>query len=168
MSEKLKVQDLPKEEQEKLIAEAQKYGIKGLVVTWNVETLKAKIQAAKEKQNGEQENAEDEQKTENGEQNGEENEQNAEEDEQNGEKDEQENGELPDGLNDEAKAFLNGETDELPNDAEEISEEEAKAKAPKKQKAKEEPKAKEYKICHICRSKVIDGVCTGCGFTLSK
>lgn len=47
-------------------------------------------------------------------------------------------------------------------------------KKDEKQKPVSETKAKEeakkdvkYKICHICRSKVINGVCTGCGYTLN-
>ena len=38
----------------------------------------------------------------------------------------------------------------------------------KQPEVKEAPKAKEVRICHICRSKVIDGICQGCGFTLKK
>ena len=47
----LKVQDLPKEEQEKLMAEAQAVGIRGIVAGWGVETLKNKIAEEKAKLN---------------------------------------------------------------------------------------------------------------------
>lgn len=68
---------------------------------------------------------------------------------------------LPEGLSEDAKDFLTGESDKLPEDAEEITEAEAKKL---QQKAEKAPKSEG--ICHICRSKVYNGVCSGCGFSL--
>ena len=139
---KMKVSELPKEEQQALISEANALGLRGVLTTWGVETLKAKIEELKKKQA---------------------------EAEQSGES-----------TPDETKAFLKGETDELPPEAEEISNEEAEklaadvktpAPALESKKAGNTPVKKENKkipICHICRSKVIDGKCTGCGFELVK
>lgn len=75
-------------------------------------------------------------------------------DEQKGDEDEQ------NGSNDEQ----NGGDDEQ-ND-ENVNEEEIAKEEPKKE-SKKQPKKAEVKsegICHICRSKVVNGVCTGCGF----
>lgn len=185
----IKVSELPEQEQKKLIAEAYAVGLQGFNFTsYKVETLKNKIAEQKAKNEGGKENA--------GENNAEEqtasnDEENISTDEQNGSEDEQANNEgenddsIPEGASDETKAFLNGgneftanadtpapagETDELPTDAEEISEEatalETQKDDPKgiKNKAKAENKPKKEGICHICRSKVVDGVCTGCGF----
>jgi len=119
---KLKVSELPIEEQQALIQEAKKLEIGGLLTNYGVDTLKEKIAKAKEKQNGKQD---DDQKD--------------DEDNQDGNKKPQEDN-----------------------------------KKDEKQKPVSEAKAKEeamhdvkYKICHICRSKVINGVCTGCGYTLN-
>ena len=73
--------------------------------------------------------------------------------------------------------------DEKPDDngnekAEEAEAEDEEVKAPKithaegkiyepEEQQKKAPETK-AKICHICRSKVINGVCTGCGFKLKK
>lgn len=78
---------------------------------------------------------------------------------------------IPEEASDETKAFLNGETDELPEGAEVITEDEAQELEQKvdepipgeKLPTKEEPR-KVNGICHICGSKVVEGVCTGCGF----
>lgn len=122
---------------------------------------------------------ENEQDGSNDEQKGSENEQEAQNNEQDGEnindseeqKEENESDEsIPEGVSDETKAFLNGETDKLPDEAEVITEDEAK-KLEEKDKLipgekipqKEAPKKNEG-ICHICRSKVENGVCSGCGF----
>lgn len=119
--------------------------------------------------------SEDEQNSSGDEQNTGDNEQEAQNDEQNGENtnnDEENKSDesIPEGASDETKAFLNGETDKLPEDAEVITEDEAKNLEQKtelipgeKLPKKEEPK-KINGICHICGSKVEDGVCTGCGF----
>ncbi len=65
------------------------------------------------------------------------------------------------GGEDEAQEKGEGETQE---NAEEPKAEEPKVEEPKKDKPKKEKEVKVCGICHICRSKVVDGVCTGCGF----
>ena len=138
--------------------------------------------------NDEQKAEENEQKAEENEQNNGENEQNASNDEQKGEetteeateeqgeekaeeetteeateeeKEETTEEELPEDLSDEAKEFLEGKTDELPKEAETITIEEAenllKKKGGKVQKGVNG-------ICHICGSRVENGVCSGCKF----
>ena len=77
-------------------------------------------------------------------------------------------------MDDEAKDFLNGKTDVLPQNAEEITVQEAEELQNKTQKnepipgekivVKEKTKRPINGICHICGSKVVDGVCQGCGF----
>lgn len=163
MSEqKIKVSELSEQEQKDLIAEAYAVGLKGVFTTWNVETLKNKIAEAKG------DNSNDEQKDSTDEQNTGENEQNVQNDEQNADnmnEGEQNDDLIPEGASEETKEFLNGETDNLPSEAEEIGENEAKVleeKAAKKQSPKQE--IKKGGICHICRSRVVNGVCTGCGF----
>ena len=44
---KMKVSELPKEEQQALISEANALGLRGVLTTWGVETLKAKIEELK-------------------------------------------------------------------------------------------------------------------------
>ena len=77
------------------------------------------------------------------------------------EKEETTEEELPEDLSDEAKEFLEGKTDELPKEAETITIEEAenllKKKGGKVQKGVNG-------ICHICGSRVENGVCSGCKF----
>ena len=168
---KMKVSELPKEEQQALISEANALGLRGVLTTWGAETLKAKIEELKKKQ------AE-------AEQSGESTPAGVPTDNTGDQEPEQETqpeeNSIPEGASDETKAFLKGETDELPPDAEEISNEEAEklaadVKTPdpalESKKAGNTPVKKENKkipICHICRSKVIDGKCTGCGFELVK
>lgn len=193
---KIKVSELPEEEQKALISEAMSLGIQGILTGWGVETLKNKIEGIKakkgnnskaeqtppqtEEQNGDGEQTEPEQQT----------------DEQgDGEQtdaEQQTDEELPDDLDDEAKDFLNGKTDELPQNAEEITVQEAEKQAElvsvtlngkevdvlnaiapevkhepipgEKIVVKEKTKRPINGICHICGSKVVDGVCQGCGF----
>ena len=142
----------------------------------------------------EQNGSNNEQKAEENEQNNGENEQKAEENEQNASNDEQkeevneeateeekeeateeateEQGEekaeeeateeeLPEDLSDEAKEFLEGKTDELPKEAEMITIEEAE-KLLKKKGGKVQKGVNG--ICHICGSRVENGVCSGCKF----
>jgi len=187
---KQKIADLPQEEQDKITNEMKELGIGGVYATYTVEKAKAAI----EKKKAEKAAAENKPETEgDGANVTPDNPDDKNEGEQivagdggvfdeNGEKPDGEtsNPENPensdeslDGLSDDAKAFLNGETDELPDDAEEISEDEAKKLQQKTDESKkEDKKAAEPKkadgICHICRSKVFDGVCSGCGFTLRR
>ena len=50
--------------------------------------------------------------------------------------------------------------------AEETPAEETKADEAKADEAKAPANTQKAYICHICRSKVIDGKCTGCGYSL--
>ncbi|MBQ8212001.1 MAG: hypothetical protein IJZ27_05690, partial [Treponema sp.] len=60
-----------------------------------------------------------------------------------------------------AKEFLEGKTDELPKEAEMITIEEAE-KLLKKKGGKVQKGVNG--ICHICGSRVENGVCSGCKF----
>ncbi len=165
---KIKVSELPEEEQKALISEAMSLGIQGILTGWGVETLKNKIEKIKAQKGDNSQTEQTPPQTE----------------EQNGNKEQQAEGqgdgeqqtdeELPDGLDDEAKDFLNGKTDVLPQNAEEITVQEAEELQNKTQKnepipgekivVKEKTKRLINGICHICGSKVVDGVCQGCGF----
>ena len=183
---KIKVSELPEEEQKALISEAMSLGIQGILTGWGVETLKNKIEKVKAQKGGNSQAEQTPPQTE----------------EQNGNKEQQAEGqgdgeqqtdeELPDGLDDKAKDFLNGKTDELPQNAEEITVQEAEKQAElvsvtlngkevdipnaivpevkhepipgEKIVVKEKTKRPINGICHICGSKVVDGVCQGCGF----
>ena len=144
---KQKVSELPQEERAALIKEANELGINGVFDNFNVETLQNKI--AEKKNEKEQEKADDEEhKNQNSENIPEEKVQKA--DEETAEEDNAENQaneetkEESQTNNEEANAGdeqCDGEADPLPRN-----------------------EVKEYKICHICRSKVVDGKCTGCGF----
>lgn len=198
---KIKVSELPEEEQKALISEAMSLGIQGILTGWGVETLKNKIEEIKAQKGdnpqGEQTPPQTEEQNGNGEQQtGEQqNEEQAEEqgDGEQTESEQQTDEELPDGLDDEAKDFLNGKTDELPQNAEEITVQEAEKQAElvsvtlngekvdstqtmvlkakkdepipgEKIVVEEKPKKAINGICHICGSKVVDGVCQGCSF----
>lgn len=169
--ENIKVSELPEKEQRELLSEAFAVGLnKGVLTGYKVSTLKKKIAELKEQNNGE-----NEQNGSNNEQKAEENEQNASNDEQKEEvneeateekseekaEEETTEEELPEDLSDEAKEFLEGKTDELPKEAETITIEEAenllKKKGGKVQKGVNG-------ICHICGSRVENGVCSGCKF----
>ena len=190
---KQKIADLPQEEQEKLISQMKDLGIGGVYATYTVEKALAAIEkkkaqkaAAENKPETEGDGANvtpdnpDEQKDDLTTEESSDDANPPENPESSDDQDESSNPENPDnsdesldGLSDDAKAFLNGETDELPDDAEEISEDEAKKLQQKADESKKEnKKAAEPKkadgICHICRSKVFDGVCSGCGFTLRR
>lgn len=138
----LKVQDLPKEEQEKLMAEAQAVGIRGIVAGWGVETLKNKIAEEKAKLN-----------------------------EQKPEENEGEVIVAGDGgvhnVPEETPATDEQKVEETP-----ATDENANVEETPEENKDEQPEEKEEKeivrngICHICRSEVINGKCTGCGFEL--
>lgn len=164
MSEqKLKVSDLPENEQKELIAEAYSVGLNGFFNKWGVDTLKAKIAEKRTETKPEEQKGENTQET--GEENGEEStEENSEEQENDST---EENGE---------EVIVAGDggvhtiptTEEQTQEPEEESKEEPKEEPEKlipgeKIPKKEEPR-KVNGICHICGSKVVNGVCTGCGF----
>lgn len=137
---KLKVSELPIEEQQALIQEAKKLEIGGLLTNYGVDTLKEKIAKAKEKQNGKQD------------------------DDQKDDEDNQDDNKKPQ-EGDNADKTQKDDGDKKPQ---EDNKKDEKQKPVSEAKAKEEAKHDvKYKICHICRSKVINGVCTGCGYTLN-
>ena len=134
----LKVKDLPQEQREQLLNEAKEKGINiNFCMGWTVDTLKDKIAATVAKnENGDEAKAEETPAEE------------TKADEAKAEETPAEETKADEAKADEAKA------EETP--AEETKADVAKAPA-NTQKA--------Y-ICHICRSKVIDGKCTGCGYSL--
>lgn len=193
---KIKVSELPEEEQKALISEAMSLGIQGILTGWGVETLKNKIEKIKA-QKGDNSQAEQtppqtEEQNGNGEQTDGEQQIDEQGDAEQTDAEQQTDEELPDDLDDEAKDFLNGKTDELPQNAEEITVQEAEKQAElvsvtlngkevdipnaivlevkhepipgEKIVVKEKTKRPINGICHICGSKVVDGVCQGCGF----
>lgn len=203
---KIKVSELPEEEQKALISEAMSLGIQGILTGWGVETLKNKIEKIKAQKGGNSQAEQTPPQTEEQNGNGEQTDGEQQTDEQgdgeqidgeqtDGEQtdaEQQTDEELPDDLDDEAKDFLNGKTDELPQNAEEITVQEAEKQAElvsvtlngkevdipnaivpevkhepipgEKIVVKEKTKRPINGICHICGSKVVDGVCQGCGF----
>lgn len=169
--EKIKVSELPEQEQKELIAEAYAVGLTGVFAGYKVTTLKAKIAEKK----AELEGANDEQNAPKDEQNAPKDEQDASNDEQNGADDEQ-NAPKDEGANETGETIVAGDGGTFDENGEENkpeAEKEGEGEEEKAEAKKEEPKkqTKEKKeprydgICHICRSKVLDGVCTGCGFT---
>ena len=142
---KLKVSELPIKEQQALIQEAKELEIGGLLTNYGVDTLKEKIAKVKEKQKGKQD---DDQKDDEGNQDG--------------------NKEPQEG-DDADKTQKDDEDNQDGNkEPQEDNKKDEKQKPVSETKAKEEAKKDvKYKICHICRSKVINGVCTGCGYTLN-
>lgn len=155
--ENIKVSELPEKEQRELLSEAFAVGLnKGVLTGYKVSTLKKKIAELKEQNNGE-----NEQNASNDEQKEEVNEEATEDKSEEKAEEETTEEELPEDLSDEAKEFLEGKTDELPKEAETITIEEAenllKKKGGKVQKGVNG-------ICHICGSRVENGVCSGCKF----
>ena len=162
--ENIKVSELPEKEQRELLSEAFAVGLnKGVLTGYKVSTLKKKIAELKEQNNGENEQKaeENEQNASNDEQKEEVNEEATEEKSEEKAEEETTEEELPEDLSDEAKEFLEGKTNELPKEAETITIEEAenllKKKGGKVQKGVNG-------ICHICGSRVENGVCSGCKF----
>lgn len=156
---KQKVSDLPKEEQEKLIAQMKELNIRGVYPTFSVEKAQELIKKAQEQQNGSGEhendgqNADENAGSDDAAQNDEQGEENDSEDQKDG--DEQENDE-------------NADTDADKKGTDEEKAEENKAQ--KNDAPKTQPKEKkETKVlrCHICLSPVVNGKCTGCGFELN-
>ena len=195
---KMKVSELPKEEMEKLIAEAKELDVRGVATcsSWAVETLEAKIAEAKNAkaaQGGEQtppgENENDAQDGSKDEQNGGENEQETGESEQNDGENEQKTGEReqddnevivagdggvhqipPENEAQDAPAENESEAQEAPQDEkqDEETEKEQDETPPGAVKKATKQTSKKATICHICRSKVIDGECQGCGFKVVR
>ena len=164
---KQKIADLPQEEQDKIIAEMKELQIGGVYAAYTVEKALAAIEKKKAKL-ANPDAADDDEQIDEGEQTTEENSdvpeipEGSENPDETSNPEKPENSEeLPEGLDEDAKEFLNGESDELPENAEEITEDKAKKLEKKAKKAQ-----KSEGICHICRSKVYNGVCSGCGYSL--
>lgn len=154
MTAQMKVGELPKAEQDALINEAKELNIRGIVQAqmWGVETLKKKINEAKAAQNPPQEKQEENDL-------GNDDENNSESVNENQTDTTEENHEENDIGNDDENN--NESTDKNENTkATQIIKPVSK---PVPTKVEEQPKTKTY-ICHICRSKVENGKCTGCGF----
>jgi len=162
---KQKFAELPKEEQEKLIQEANEVGLRGIFDGWNVETLKTKIEerksAAKNARgnntdtpdNESSENVSEDNKTENA----------------SSENDGEDENKSDDNSEDEKSEDVSiAASDESEKDSDDTSNDE-KSNAQKMHIANSakpvEPQIVNG-ICHICRSKVINGKCTGCGFSV--
>ncbi len=153
-TERLKVSELPQEEREKLIKRAADAGIKNsMIATWYVDTLEAKIAAATAKKNEEQGSDDAAPGTDESQQTDEQT------DDQNDDTQTPADDEQKD---DEAPADPGAETEELDNDVE------PPAPAAQKTRATQNSKPQRVTICHICRGKVINGKCSGCGFDISK
>lgn len=151
----LKVSDLPEQEQKEILQQAYAAGLKGTFNGWKVETLKQKIKEAQTPVADEQKETEP-----------------AAEPEKEGNT---ENGEI-----EEQSTEQENQTDLDPVQTEPENQPEPKQeeKTPEPEKQEKEPQAvKPVKseiektknkglcgICHICGSKVVDGVCTGCKF----
>lgn len=148
-----KLADLPQEEREQLIKEAQDAGLNSTqIANWYVDTLRAKIADKKQKQNAAADKAD-------------------------AEKNKADNAAAPaedakaDDAADKADAPAdvsdidpNAEAEDLDKDVEP-----AAPKTPAKQnKAQKSAEPDVVTICHICRSKVVNGKCTGCGFEIAK
>ena len=151
----LKVSDLPEQEQKEILQQAYAAGLKGTFNGWKVETLKQKIKEAQTPVADEQNETEP-----------------AAEPEKEGNT---ENGEI-----EEQSTEQENQTDLDPVQTEPENQPEPKQeeKTPEPEKQEKEPQAVKLVkseiektknkglcgICHICGSKVVDGVCTGCKF----
>lgn len=151
----LKVSDLPEQEQKEILQQAYAAGLKGTFNGWKVETLKQKIKEAQTPVADEQKETEP-----------------AAEPEKEGNT---ENGEI-----EEQSTEQENQTDLDPVQTEPENQPEPKQeeKTPEPEKQEKEPQAVKLVkseiektknkglcgICHICGSKVVDGVCTGCKF----
>lgn len=147
----LKVSDLSKEEQEKILRDAADVGLKGVFDNWGVEKLKKKIEAMKNMQNKDNSENTDKIPAENKEENTSENTDN--DSEENKEENASENAGDDSEENKEENTSENAGDDSAENKEENTYEENLKPEKPEK-----------VGICHICRSKVINGKCSGCGY----
>jgi hypothetical protein len=151
---KLKVKELPKEEQEKIIAQMKDLQIRGIYTEMNVETANKKIEdALKAKENSGTQDGDG--VVNNTAQNGSQGEENNSDDTKDG--DDKKDGENPENevivAGDGGVHVVPAENEQTDEDESEDEPEPAPVKTPRKRL-----------ICHICRSEVIDGKCTGCGY----
>lgn len=148
-----KLADLPQDEREQLIKEAQDAGLNSTqIANWYVDTLRAKIADKKQKQDAAADKAD-------------------------AEKNKADNAAAP---AEDAKADDAADKADTPADVSDIDPnaeaadldkdvEPAAPKTPAKQnKAPKNAEPDVVTICHICRSKVVNGKCTGCGFEIAK
>lgn len=157
----LKVSDLPEQEQKEILQQAYAAGLKGTFNGWKVETLKQKIKEAQTPKTEQTPVADEQKETEPAaEPEKEENTENGEIEEQSTEQENQ------------------TDLDPVQTEPENQPEPKQEEKAPEPEKQEKEPQmVEEIKpeaekpknkglcgICHICGSKVVDGVCTGCKF----
>lgn len=157
----LKVSDLPEQEQKEILQQAYAAGLKGTFNGWKVETLKQKIKEVQTPKTEQTPVADEQKETEPAaEPEKEENTENGETEEQSTEQENQ------------------TDLDPVQTEPENQPEPKQEEKAPESEKEEKEPQAvKPVKseiektknkglcgICHICGSKVVDGVCTGCKF----
>ena len=144
-----KLADLPQNEKEQLIKEAQGVGLNSTqIANWYVDTLRAKIDEKKQKQDAAAPAADATEKTE----------------AQAADTKSDDAADEPEAPADNTVIDPKAEAAELDKDVEP-----AAPKAPKTQnKAQKAAEPERVTICHICRSKVINGKCTGCGFEISK
>ena len=147
----LKVSDLSKEEQEKILRDAADVGLKGVFDNWGVEKLKKRIEAMKNMQNKDNSENTDKIPVENKEENASENA--GDDSEENKEENTSENAGDDSEENKEENTSENAGDDSAENKEENTYEENLKPEKPEK-----------AGICHICRSKVINGKCSGCGY----
>ena len=154
----LKVKDLPQEQREQLLNEAKEKGINiNFCMGWTVDTLKDKIAATVAKnENGDEAKAEETPAEE------------TKADEAKAEETPAEETKADEAKADEAKAEETPaeETKADVAKADEAKAEETPAEETKADVAKAPANTQKAYICHICRSKVIDGKCTGCGYSL--
>lgn len=154
--EKLKVKELPKEEQEKIIAQMKDLQIRGFYTEMKVETANKKIEdALKAKENPGTQDGGD--VANNAAQNGLQGEENGSDDTKDGD-------DKKDGENPESEVIVAGDggVHVVPAENEQTDEDDSEDEIEPAPEPVKIPKKR--LICHICRSEVIDGKCTGCGY----
>lgn len=174
---KLKVKELPKEEQEKIIAQMKDLQIRGIYTEMNVETANKKIEdALKAKENPGTQNGDGNvnntsQNDSQGEENGSDDTQDGD-DKKDGENESTETTSTPASENDNSNTGENSENEVIvagdggvhvvPAENEQTDEDNSEDEPEPAPESVKTPKKR--LICHICRSEVIDGKCTGCGY----
>lgn len=169
---KLKVKELPKEEQEKIIAQMKDLQIRGIYTEMKVETANKKIEdALKAKENPGTQDGDG--IVNNTAQNGSQGEENSSDDTKDG--DNKKDGENPENevivAGDGGVHIVPAENEQTDEDnSEDEPGEDSTDEQTDEDKSEDEPEPAPVKtprkrlICHICRSEVIDGKCTGCGY----
>lgn len=153
-----KLADLSKDEREQLIKEAQDVGLSStLIANWYVDTLRAKIEEKKQNQAADTDDAVAAEKPTD--------QTDAEAADQTADTDDEKEPDNTEAPSSTAEIDPAKEAAELDKDVEPP----APVKTAKtKQSTNNKTADADYKICHICRGKVINGKCTQCGFEISK